>query len=129
MNKKNPWSLFKKKKKKVDFPILYYNIALHYTFFYWTKYNYKTNSRSAHGETNRKNKVSHTLTFLFIAPPPFSFSFLSMCLLFVVVPSFVIFMLNASQTAPGSVPAHHAHFNDLRKKHLAFIFSCNWQII
>lgn len=49
--------------------------------------------------------------------------------LFVLFLPLVIFMLNASKTAPGSVPAHHAHFNDLRWKHLAFIFSCNWQII
>ena len=47
----------------------------------------------------------------------------------IVVFPLVIFMLNASKTAPGSVPAHHVHFNDLRWKHLAFIFSCNWQII
>ena len=87
-------------------------------------------SRRAHGETNKKNKVSHTLTFLFIAHPPhFFFPFCPCVYPLLLFLSFVTFMLNASQTAPGSVPTHHTHFNDLGKKHLAFIFSCNWQII
>ena len=78
--------------------------------------------KSTEKEKSRKIKEIHLFSFL-----PSFFFFWSMCLLF--VPSSPELYMNASKVAPGSAPAHDAHFNDLGSKHLAFIFSCNWKII